>query len=569
MIVSEKPWLKNYKLGPYALSPSLDPYPVMPISQVLRESAEKYPTQTAILFQGRSLKYFQLNALTDQLATALAQLGFGKGDRCCLFLPNCIEFLLGYWAVVKAGGVVVPTSILRTEDGLLHEAGSSRSKLLICREEQLELALAVKEHSEIEKIVVTSNEGYDLAPVAARLPPGALELRSMLDVQAAKPPVVDIDPREDLCELAFTGGATGIPKGVMLTHYSRLCGTLQVVPWFVKPLMHGIAGKASVVLAIPIFHTYGNFIQVSAVRLGLRMLLLPDPRDTGALYECLQEHRPFLVPGVPTQFMRLAEAGLRRSNAMLFSGAAPLPNEVFQVIKQKTGMSVSEGYGLTETSSSAHINLSAFSRILGFMSKEKTGIGVPCPDTECRLVNPETGMDAPAGEAGELWLRGPQLMAGYWPDRGLGLTGDGWLKTGDIAVMDEDGYFQIVDRIKDMVNVSGMKVYTTQVDEVLFHHPAVSMAAAFGVPDPEIPGSERVMAVIQLKSEMQGQISEHDLRLYCREHLPPYAVPKYIEFRSELPLTVTEKVFKKALRDEVLKRLEDSHNRVSSEIKED
>jgi len=370
-----------------------------------------------------------------------------------------------------------------------------------------------------------------------------------------QPPELNIDPREDLCELAFTGGATGIPKGVMLTHYNRLCGSLQVVPWFIKPLLRGISGKASVVVAIPIFHAYGNFIQVSAVQLGLRMLILPDPRDTQALFECLQEHRPFLVPGVPTQFMRLAEAGLRRSNAMLFSGAAPLPQEVAQVIKQKTGMSVSEGYGLTETSSSSHINLSAFSRILGFMSKEKTGIGVPCPDTECRLVDPETGIDSSNGTPGELWLRGPQIMAGYWPEKGSGLTTDGWLKTGDIAVMDEDGYFQIVDRIKDMVNVSGMKVYTTQVDEVLFHHPAVSMAAAFGVPDPEIPGSERVMAVIQLKSDMQGKISEQDFRDYCREHLPPYAVPINIEFRSEMPLTVTEKVFKKALRDEILNRM--------------
>ncbi len=555
MDLHDKPWLKNYKLGPYSLAPSLFPYPEVPLFHILDESAKLYPTQTAILYQGRSLKYFQLKSQVDHLAGALAELGIRKGDRCCIFLPNCMEFPLVYWAVIKAGAVVVPTSILRTEQGLLHEAGSSDSRIIICSERHLELALAVKAQSQIEWIVVTSDEGYDIAEISTNLPEGAFELRDLLAKEKLQPPELNIDPREDLCELAFTGGATGIPKGVMLTHYSRLCGSLQVVPWFIKPLLRGIAGKASVVVAIPIFHAYGNFIQVSAVQLGLRMLILPDPRDTQALFECLQEHRPFLVPGVPTQFMRLAEAGLRRSNAMLFSGAAPLPQEVAQVIKQKTGMSVSEGYGLTETSSSSHINLSAFSRILGFMSKEKTGIGVPCPDTECRLVDPETGINSSNGTPGELWLRGPQIMAGYWPEKGSGLTTDGWLKTGDIAVMDEDGYFQIVDRIKDMVNVSGMKVYTTQVDEVLFHHPAVSMAAAFGVPDPEIPGSERVMAVIQLKSDMQGKISEQDFRDYCREHLPPYAVPINIEFRSEMPLTVTEKVFKKALRDEILNRM--------------
>ena len=555
MDLHEKPWLKNYKLGPYSLAPSLVPYPELPLFHILDESAKLYPTQTAILYQGRSLKYFQLKSQVDHLAGALAELGIRKGDRCCIFLPNCMEFPLVYWAVIKAGAVVVPTSILRTEQGLLYEAGSSDSRIIICSERHLELALAVKAQSQIEWIVVTSDEGYDIAEISTNLPEGAFELRGLLAKEKLQPPELVIDPREDLCELAFTGGATGIPKGVMLTHFSRLCGSLQVVPWFIKPLLRGIAGKASVVVAIPLFHAYGNFIQVSAVQLGLRMLILPDPRDTQALFECLQEHRPFLVPGVPTQFMRLAEAGLRRSNAMLFSGAAPLPQEVAQVIKQKTGMSVSEGYGLTETASSSHINLSAFSRILGFMSKEKPGIGVPCPDTECRLVDPETGIDSSNGNPGELWLRGPQLMAGYWPEKGSGLTTDGWLKTGDIAVMDEDGYFQIVDRIKDMVNVSGMKVYTTQVDEVLFHHPAVSMAAAFGVPDPEIPGSERVMAVIQLKSDMQGKISEQDFRDYCRERLPPYAVPKNIEFRTEMPLTVTEKVFKKALRDEILNRM--------------
>jgi long-chain acyl-CoA synthetase len=254
--------------------------------------------------------------------------------------------------------------------------------------------------------------------------------------------------------------------------------------------------------------------------------------------------------------MRLADAGLKRVNSMLFSGAAPLPQEVVDTIKHKTGMSVSEGYGLTETSTVVTVNLSSFSRITGFASKEIPGIGVPVPDTECRLVDPATSADVPIGEAGELLVRGPQVMKGYWPTPGSGLTEDGWLHTGDIAVMDEAGYFRIVDRIKDMVNVSGMKVYTTEVDEVLFRHPAVRMAAAFGVPDPEAPGSERVAAVVELKPDQQGQVSVEELRSFCREHLAAYAVPKWIEFRDDLPLTVTEKVFKKALRDEAIARMQ-------------
>jgi long-chain acyl-CoA synthetase len=201
------------------------------------------------------------------------------------------------------------------------------------------------------------------------------------------------------------------------------------------------------------------------------------------------------------------------------------------------------------------LNVSAFSRLTGFIGQEIYGIGVPVPDTECRLVDPASGEDAPAGEAGELVVRGPQVMLGYWPQPGSGLTSDGWLHTGDIAAMDEDGYFHIVDRIKDMVNVSGMKVYTTQVDEVLFRHPAVLMAAAFGVPDPEIPGSERVMAVVRLKGEPRESVSAAELQAYCRERLPPYAVPKTIEFRDDLPLTVTEKLFKRALREEAIARM--------------
>ena len=558
MVYVDKPWLKSYFLGPYKLEHSLAPYPRVPLFDALDRAAAEHPSQTAILFQGRALRYHQLRRQVDSLAAALARLGLRKGDRACLYLPNCIEYVLCYWAVLKAGAAVVPTSVLRAEEGLLHEAGSSGSRLLVCREEQLELALAVRERCNLEQIVVTSTAGYDVEEVTTPLPRDAFELRALLREHPPQPPPVEIDPLQDLCELAFTGGATGVPKGVMLTHYNRHCGVLQGLPWLMKPLLPGIVGKASVLVAVPLFHSYGAFVLHSACHLGLRLILLPDPRDTQAMAECILEHRPFLIPGVPTQFMRLAELGLRRANTMLFSGAAPLPQHVAQMIKEKTGMPVSEGYGLTETATVTHMNLSAFSRITGFMAAEKPGIGVPCPDTECRLVDPQSGEEVPVGAAGELLARGPQVMKGYWPEPGSGLTSEGWLHTGDIAVMDEGGYFQIVDRIKDMVNVSGMKVYTTHVDEVLFKHPAVLMAAAFGVPDPEIPGSERVMAVLRLKDEQRGTVTAQEVRDFCREHLPPYAIPKYVEFRDDLPLTVSEKVFKMALREEVIARMRGS-----------
>jgi long-chain acyl-CoA synthetase len=550
----DKPWLKSYKLGPYHLDHSLDPYPVKPLYSVLDESSEKYPGQTALLYSGRSIKYQQLRILVDRLAAALTSLGVKRGDRVCLFMGNCPEFVIADLGILKTGAATVPTSILRSSEGLVHELSSSAARVIFCQERGLEKVLNVKEQCDIEHIIVTSTQGFDKAKVGKPLPSGVYEFSDLLENHDPSPPQIQIDPKEDLCELAFTGGATGIPKGVMITHSNRLCCIMLGIPWMLKPIVKGFAGKASCLIAVPLFHAYGLYTLQSALYLGLRIILLPDPRDTKLMLETIENHRPFLIPTVPTQLMRLTEAGLSRMNVLPMSGSAPLPLEVAQAFKRQTGMPISEGYGLTETSPCTHFNISAFARITGFASRDKTGVGVPAPDTECRLVDPQSGKDVPFGEAGEIYVRGPQVMKGYWPEPGSGLDEEGWLHTGDIGVMDEDGYFHIVDRIKDMVNVSGMKVYTTKVDDVLFRHPAVFMAAAFGIPDLEKPGSERVMAVIKLK-EGAAQVTEADIQGYCKEHLASYEVPKTIEFRDDIPLTVTEKVFKKALRDEVIARM--------------
>lgn len=554
MTYSEKPWLKSYKLGPYKLKESLKPYLKVPVFKALDDAAENYSRQTAVLFEEKEIRYRQLKTLTDKLASGLTGLGVEKGNRVCLFLPNCIEFILSDWAAMKTGAAVVPTSILRTYEGLHHEVGSSGSKVIICSETQLERVLGVRDQTDLEHILLTSQDGYGEPLRQNSLPKGVHALTDILEQGDDSPPQVEIDPENDLCELGFTGGATGVPKGVMITHTNRYSCIMQALPWLMEPMLRGFAGKASVLVAVPLFHTYGHYVYQSAAYLGMRAIVLPDPRDTTLMAETIREFRPFLITGVPTQFMRIAQEPLPRMNSMFLSGSAPLPLEVSKAVQEKTGMPISEGYGLTETSTVATMNVSAFSKITGFMQKAKFGIGIPTPDTECRLVDPESGDEVPLGEPGEIVLRGPQVMKGYWPEEGSGLTDTGWLHTGDIAVMDEDGYLQLVDRIKDMVNISGMKVYTTHVDEVLFAHHAVLMAAAFGVPDPDVPGSERVMAVVQLKEEHKGKTSEAEMIAYCKEKLPPYAVPKTIELREELPLTVTEKVFKKALRDEVIER---------------
>jgi long-chain acyl-CoA synthetase len=552
----DRPWKeKSYKLGPYKLVPSLAPYPHEPVFAALDRAAEQWPGQTAVLCGERSLNYRQLKTKADQMAAALAGLGVRRGDRVCLFLPNSVEFIVSDWAILKAGAAVVPTSVLRTEEGLLHEAGSSGSKVIVCAEPYLEQVLAVREQCDLEHVVVTPAAGDDVETSAMSLPRGVHDFHQLLSSHDPVPPQVELDPAEDLCELAFTGGATGIPQGVMVTHNNRFHCLCQGLPWILQPILRGFVGKASVLLAVPLFHAYGHYVQQAAAMLGLRAIVLPDPRHVRTLVELITRHRPFLIATVPTQLMWLVQADLGRMNALLFSGAAPLPLEVAEAIKAKVGMPVSQGYGLTETSPMTHFNVSAFSRITGFMAKEKVGIGIPAPDTDCLLLD-EMGQEVPFGEAGEIVLRGPQVMKGYWPEPGSGLDEEGWLHTGDIGVMDPDGYFQLVDRSKDMVNVSGNKVYTTHVDDVLHRHPAVLAAAAFGVPDPRRPGIEQVVAAVQLKDGYQGTITASEIRAFCGEHLAPYAVPKYVFFREEMPLTVTQKIFKRALRDEVRRQLE-------------
>jgi len=369
---------------------------------------------------------------------------------------------------------------------------------------------------------------------------------------------VEIDPSEDLAILAFTGGSTGVPKGVMITHYQRLANIYQGLPWMMAPFP-AYRGTASSLLAVPVFHAYGHYLMQSSIYWGLRIFLVPDPRDTTLIVQLMNEYRPFLLFMVPTQLLKLAQPDvtIRRMPVMVMSGTAPLHGETAQRLEEKIKMPISEGYGLTETGPATHINISAFAKVTRFATSTRPGIGIPVPDTEVKLVDPSTLEEVPFGSIGEIWIRGPQVMKGYWPEAGSGLEKDGWLRTGDLAKMDEDGYFHVVDRIKDMINVSGMKVYSIEVDEVLFKHPAVEGAVTIGVPDPERPGSERIKAYVRVRDAYKGKVEAQDIIEYCRGRLSPYAVPKFVEFKDDLPLTVTEKLFKRALREEEIKKMQE------------
>ncbi len=547
---NKRPWIKNYKLGPFKLEDSMAPYPDVSLSTVFDGTAARYAKRSACEYLGKKYTWEELRNLVDRLAAGLAALGISKGDRVATILPTSPQFIISDYAILKAGAVHVPCSLLHRSRELAYEIGESGAKVLICLEDSLELISTLRGKTKLEHIIITrvSDFSSEEQPLAER--PGTLQLRKVIADHEPMLTAVPVNPKEDLAELVFTGGATGIPKGVMLSHCNLVTNTIQAFPWVLKPLEKGIIGKASMLIGIPTFHSYGHWTIRACVYWGLQMLLLPDPRDTDTIVFFLKKYRPFMAPLVPTQYMRLVEKKIGRTNTTFASGAAPLPEKVRVEFKKETGMPITEAYGLTETSPVTHFNVSSFSKITGFMPFEKVGsIGVPVVDTDARVVDETTGEDLLPGEVGELYVRGPQVMMGYWPEPGSGLI-DGWLRTGDLCRMDADGYFYLVDRDKDMVNVSGNKVYTTLVDTVLFEHASVAAAVAIGIPDPERDGSERIKAFVVLKDACKETTTEADIIEHCRNNLAPYAVPKAVEFRDNLPLTVTEKIFKRQLREE-------------------
>jgi long-chain acyl-CoA synthetase len=555
--MAEKPWLKQYRMGPYKLPHTKEPYPKTTVHSLLDATADEFPDKPACFYLGREMPYGEMKLLSDRLAAALADLGVKKGDKVATVLPNCPQFMISDFGIMKSGAAHVPCSPMHKVPDLTYEIGESGAETVICTEMSLETVHSIKDTTNVKNIIVTSIMDYSSEEPALQRLRGAHQFRELIAGHEHKPPDVDIDPVKDLAVLPFTGGATGVPKGVMLTHYNRVVAVMQMA-WAYEPLKVGIRGKVSAMIPIPLFHAYGHLIMQFGVYWGLKGYLLPDPRDIDTLVQMLTKYRPFFCACVPTQYSRLVAAGLGRVNTMFVSTTAALAPEIAQKFRRETGVPITEAYGLTETGGGTHLNLSSFSKITGFMPFEKFGsIGIPVPDTEVKIVSLDTGEEAAPGQEGELWVRGPQIMIGYWPEVGKGLV-DGWLPTGDVVKMEEDGYFYITDRIKDMANISGLKVYTRLVDDALYEHPAVGDAVAIGIPDSERPGSERIKAFVRLKQEFQGKVTAEDIIAHCKEKLPAYAVPKFIEFREELPLTVTLKLFKRQLREEQIAKMKAS-----------
>lgn len=541
-------------MGPYKLPETKEPYPTITVHSLLDASAAEFPDKAACFYLGKEVLYSEMKLLSDRLAAALADLGVKKGDKVATVLPNCPQFMISDFGIMKTGAAHVPCSVMHKAADLTYEIGESGAETVVCTDMSFDTVSSIKDKTKIKNIIVTSIMDYSSQEPTLERFPGAYQFRDLIASHEPKAPDIEIDPMKDLAVLPFTGGATGLPKGVMLTHYNRVAAVIQMA-WAYEPLKVGIRGKVSDMIPIPLFHAYGHLVMQFGVYWGLKAYLLPDPRDINTLAQMLTKYRPFFAACVPTQYSRLVAAGLGRINTMFVSTTAALAPEIAQRFRKETGVPITEAYGLTETGGGTHINLSSFSKITGFMRSEKFGsIGIPVPDTDVKIMNLDTGQEAGPGQEGELWVRGPQIMIGYWPEIGKGLV-DGWLPTGDVVKMEEDGYFYITDRIKDMANVSGLKVYTRLVDDILYEHPAVGDAIAIGIPDPERPGSERIKAFVRLKEEFQGKVTADEIITHCREKLPAYAVPKFIEFREELPLTVTLKLFKRQLREEEIAKM--------------
>ncbi len=545
---SDKPWVKNYDEG----VPATIDYPEINVYEFLDNSAKDFGGRTAIWFLKNKISYKKLKDIADRLATALVNLGLKRGDVVAIMIPNFPQFIMAYYGILKAGGIVTACSVLHTEYELAYQLNDTGAEIIIASDNQVEKINKIKERTRLRHVIITNV--LDYSPMAPRNPPeisGTMQFLNLINNTKPNPPTFDTNSKEDIVCLQYTGGTTGLPKGAMLTHRNIVSNCVAVVTWAGQEFRRG---KETILTNLPLFHIYGQTVCMNLhIYMGSTLALNPDPRDQKSLFEVIKSTHPTMFPGVPTMYMRLLErddledyAKDLKSIRVCNTGAAPMPPEVLKEFEERTGGKILEGFGLTESSPVTNSN--------PFSGQRKVGsVGMPIPDTIVKIVDIDDYTKIlPLGKEGEIIINGPQIMKGYWnkPDASAGQLKNGWLLTGDIGKMDEDGYFYIVDRKKDMINVSGFKVYPREVEDVLFENEVIENVAIIGIPDPKLPGSEKVKAYVVLKDgyketeEMKAEIKE-----FCRKNVAPYKVPKFIEFRKELPETLVGKVLRKDLKD--------------------
>jgi len=554
----ERPWLKHYlKEVPETID-----YQQIFLTDYLAKSVVEFPDKMALSFQGFKVTYRQLDAMINRMAACFTDLGVKKGDRVAILLPNLIPCVAAYYATMKIGGVVVMNNPLYTDRELEHQFNDSGAVLLVTLDLLANRMIDLRPSTSIRNIIVTSIGDYLPFPKSLLFPLVAKKKKLAADVKPADNVYrwkdmlkkyqewTQVTPVawDDVAMLQYTGGTTGVSKGVMLTHANLSCQIQQATSWF--PMFK--RGMETTMSALPFFHIFGLTTAMNfAVAMGWGNILVAKPQPE-QLLETIRKFKPSFTPLVPTMFIgMLAHKDIDRVDLSCikgcFSGSAPLPIEVIKAFEEKSGAVIVEGFGMTETSPVTHMN--PFNP-----DKRKVGsVGIPASDTWARIVSLDGNMtDVPVNEPGELLIKGPQVMKGYYnnPKATAESLVDGWLRTGDVARMDEDGYFYIVDRIKDMIISGGYNVYPRDIDEVLYEHPKVAEACSIGIPHEH--RGEAIKAFVVLKENETATAEE--IIAWCEKNLAKYKLPTEVEFRKELPKTNVGKILRKDLRNEELQK---------------
>ncbi|NTW12435.1 MAG: long-chain fatty acid--CoA ligase [Anaerolineales bacterium] len=558
--MNDKPWLARYDKG---VPQSFD-IPLVPLFHFLEESARKYPDRACTIFKGAVISYREMNALSDSIAAALVDMGVKKGDRVGIFMPNTPQFVMIYYGILKAGGVVVATNPLYTPPEIEHQSSDAGIEYMFVMTNFYETIKKAQPKTKIKKMIVT-NLKETLPPVLRLLFTLAREKKGGFRVEGglrdgdiwlpdllakykgASKPKLEIAP-DDTALFQYSGGTTGVSKGAVATHYNIVADTLMIKSWMVNLE----EGKEVTLMAIPLFHVYGMVAGMNfSMAGGGTMVMVPNPRDIPDVLENIHKYKPTIFPGVPTLYnainnrpeVKEGKVSLRSIKACI-SGSAPLMRETKETFEALSGGKVFEGFGLSEAPTATHCN--------PLLGENRTGsIGMPLPNVDAKIISLDDGETIlQTGEVGELIISGPMVMKGYHnmpteTANTLRTLKDGrtWLFTGDIARMDEDGYFYIVDRKKELIKPGGYQVWPREVEEVLTQYPKIMEAGVAGIPDPY--RGETVKAWIVLKP---GETTtEEEIKAFCKEKLAAYKVPTHYEFRSELPKTTVGKILRREL----------------------
>jgi long-chain acyl-CoA synthetase len=551
--MKERPWFKHYE----SEVPKSIEYPEVPLYHFIENAAAKYPDQACAIFKGSEITYAEMDEIINRLAGALAAMGVKKGTPVGIFMPNSPQFVMAFYAILKAGGIVVATNPLYTAREIEHQMKDSGTEIMLVMSNFYSMIKEVQPKTPIKTLIVTNIKEY--LPGMLRflftltkekkdghrveLGEGDYWMQDLLKkYSAADRPQIEMKPKDDAL-YQYSGGTTGLSKAAIATHGNLVANTMQIKSW----LPSAKEGGEIVLMAIPMFHVYGMVAGMSfGIAAAASLVMVPNPRDMGDVLGSIAKYRPTIYPGVPAMYNAInnhpdVKAGKVDVSSIkaCISGSAPLMRETQATFEELTGGKLVEGYGLSEAPTATHCNP------LYGMSKEGS-IGVPFPDVDARIISLDDEVTVlETGEIGELVLKGPQVMKGYlnMPTETTNAIRDGWLYTGDIAYMDEDGYFFIVDRKKELIKPSGFQVWPREVEEVIAENPKVLEVGVAGIPDAY--RGETVKAWVVLKP---GEtLTADEVKAWCKEHMAVFKVPTHVEFRDELPKTTVGKVLRREL----------------------